>query len=99
MDKGNQKIMRSSILLECIKDIFLYHMTAFFLGFLLDLILGDPYCFPHPVRLIGKLITTVEMRLRNKDKNKRKGREQSAAELHQGKCLVVMILCSTVAVA
>ena len=30
-----------------------YHMIAFFLGFLLDLLLGDPYCLPHPIRLIG----------------------------------------------
>lgn len=27
---------------------------------LLDLILGDPYYFPHPVRLMGKLITAEE---------------------------------------
>ena len=30
------------------------------LGFLLDAILGDPYTFPHPVRLIGRLITALE---------------------------------------
>ena len=29
-------------------------------GFLLDLILGDPHALPHPVRLIGKLISTLE---------------------------------------
>lgn len=37
-----------------------YHMAAFFMGFLLDLILGDPYYLPHPIRLIGKLITGTE---------------------------------------
>lgn len=36
------------------------HMTAFFTGFLLDLVLGDPYALPHPVRLMGKLITGTE---------------------------------------
>ena len=41
-----------------------YHMIAFFMGFLLDLVLGDPYCFPHPIRLIGKLITGSEKILR-----------------------------------
>lgn len=40
-----------------------YHMLAFFLGFLLDMLLGDPYCLPHPVRLIGRLIAGLEKRL------------------------------------
>lgn len=39
------------------------HMLAFFLGFLLDMILGDPYFLPHPVRLIGTLISRTEKRL------------------------------------
>ena len=30
------------------------------LGFLLDALLGDPYSFPHPVRLIGRLIAALE---------------------------------------
>ncbi|MGL5277539.1 MAG: adenosylcobinamide-phosphate synthase CbiB [Cetobacterium sp.] len=37
--------------------------------YLLDLILGDPYWFPHPVRFIGKYITFIESKiysLRNK---------------------------------
>ena len=29
-----------------------YHIIAFFTGFLLDMVLGDPYFLPHPVRLI-----------------------------------------------
>ena len=37
-----------------------YHMIAFFMGFLLDLVLGDPYYLPHPIRLIGKLIARTE---------------------------------------
>jgi len=40
-----------------------YHILAFLFGFLLDLILGDPYWLPHPVRLIGKLIAGLEKRL------------------------------------
>ena len=40
-----------------------YHAIAFFLGFLLDLILGDPYFLPHPIRLIGTLIAGWEKRL------------------------------------
>ncbi|MHA4989974.1 adenosylcobinamide-phosphate synthase CbiB [Cetobacterium somerae] len=30
------------------------------IAYLLDLILGDPYWFPHPVRFIGKYITFIE---------------------------------------
>lgn len=41
-----------------------YHMIAFLMGFLLDQLLGDPYFLPHPVRLIGKLISGTEQRLR-----------------------------------
>lgn len=38
-------------------------------GYILDLILGDPYNFPHPIRLIGKLITSTEKLLRRLFKN------------------------------
>lgn len=34
------------------------------IGYILDLILGDPYNFPHPIRLIGTLISKVENFLR-----------------------------------
>ncbi len=59
-----------------------YHMAAFFFGFLLDMLLGDPYCFPHPVRLIGMLIETLEKRFIGtekrlpKEKNKLVGNEK-----------------------
>lgn len=33
-------------------------------GFMLDLLFGDPYSFPHPVRFIGKLISLLESVLR-----------------------------------
>ena len=37
-----------------------YHILAFFGGFLLDLLLGDPQGFPHPIRLIGGMIARLE---------------------------------------
>ena len=40
--------------------IFYYHVIAFVVGFILDCIFGDPYFLPHPVRLIGKLISYFE---------------------------------------
>ena len=56
-----------------------YHMIAFFLGFLLDLLFGDPYWLPHPIRFIGSLIAKVEKCFseKNKDRNKKRnyGRE------------------------
>src|SRR5713226_5802885 len=38
--------------------------TAFIIGALLDLILGDPRWFPHPFRGIGLLINALERLLR-----------------------------------
>lgn len=34
----------------------IYHMTAFLAGLVLDLLLGDPQGWPHPIRWIGSLI-------------------------------------------
>ncbi len=41
-----------------------YTPFAILLGFVLDLILGDPYGLPHPIRLIGNLISSMEKLLR-----------------------------------
>lgn len=50
-----------------------YHMAAFFGGFLLDLILGDPYALPHPVRLIGRMTAGIEKKvLKQNYSNKKK---------------------------
>lgn len=35
------------------------------LAYILDLIIGDPYSFPHPVRFIGNLIRFVENKIRS----------------------------------
>ena len=40
-----------------------YHMIAFFTGFCLDMLFGDPYWLPHPIRLIGSLISSLERML------------------------------------
>lgn len=39
------------------------------IGYILDLIIGDPQGYPHPIRLIGKLIEYVEKSLRKKCKS------------------------------
>ena len=71
-----------------------YHMLAFFFGFLLDLLLGDPYWLPHPIRLIGSLISGLEKKLlggrTEKDRKK---------ELKKGVLLVFLVLFITFSVS
>lgn len=40
-----------------------YHIFAFIAGFVLDLLIGDPHFIPHPVRIIGSLISFCDKRL------------------------------------
>lgn len=70
-----------------------YHMISFFLGFLLDMVLGDPYFLPHPIRLIGSLIGFLEKRLRRK-----KTDENPHREVRQG-CLLVLGVLTVVLLA
>ena len=70
-----------------------YHIVAFFLGFLLDLVLGDPYFLPHPVRLIGRLIAGLEKSLRRK-----KETGNGTREFWQGAELVTIVLLSVAVV-
>lgn len=52
------------------------HIIAFVCGFILDLIFGDPYSWPHPIRWIGSLISFLEKRLNkgNPLEKRKKGR-------------------------
>lgn len=49
------------------------HLMAFIIGFLLDLLLGDPHSFPHPVRLMGRLIAGFTRKLNKGNRRKTKG--------------------------
>lgn len=69
-----------------------YHIIAFGLGFILDMILGDPYCLPHPIRLIGTLISRLEGRLLKKEVAAQEKRKK-------GRLLVVAVTGSTVCTA
>ena len=69
-----------------------YHIIAFLLGFLLDLLFGDPYWLPHPIRFIGNLISKTE-------KSLRKGMADEKRELKLGRWMVLIVLLSTVVVA
>lgn len=69
-----------------------YHIIGFGAGFILDLILGDPYWLPHPVRLIGRLITAIEHCLL-KGKNGVPLTDQQ--KLQRGRLLVIGVLAVT----
>lgn len=60
-----------------------YHLAAFFLGFIMDLLFGDPYWLPHPIRLIGNLIAQAE-KLFYKD------RKRDYKKEYRGGCMTVL---------
>lgn len=62
----------------------LYHIIAFLIGYILDLIVGDPMNFPHPIRLIGTLIGKLDKAL-----NKRRAR------MLEGVLLCVIVVLTT----
>jgi adenosylcobinamide-phosphate synthase len=68
-----------------------YHIIAFAAGFIIDLILGDPYQLPHPIRLIGSFISKLEKILLGKIKERNEKKE-----LQRGLMLVIIVLLSTV---
>ena len=65
-----------------------YHLIAFTAGFILDLIFGDPYRLPHPVRWIGALISRLEKALYKKEN-----------KIRAGSFLVVLVLGITAVVS
>lgn len=71
-----------------------YHIIAFFCGFILDLILGDPYFLPHPIRLIGSLISKIDNRLNGNLENRNDNKE-----FKRGILTVVIVLVSTVTIS
>ena len=63
----------------------MYTTISIFAGFILDLLLGDPYWMPHPVRAMGKGIQALEKKLRRPDGT-------PAAQMRAGALLVCMIV-------
>jgi len=72
-----------------------YHIIAFLLAFILDAVIGDPHNFPHPIRLIGKLISSLEKRLLNysDESNRNPGTEK-----RNGLTLCVIVVLLTLLV-
>ena len=73
----------------------IYHMIAFVGGFFLDLIMGDPYNFPHPVRWIGRLISAIEKHDLGEEDTKALSGEQKR---RCGRRLVLLVCGTTILV-
>ena len=74
-----------------------YHIIALGLGFLLDLLLGDPQGMPHPIRLIGAGISGLERRLLgSKNEEKNQENRDSKKEVRRGYLLVVLMVTGTI---
>ncbi len=57
-------------------------------GYFLDMLLGDPYCFPHPVKAMGKCIAFLEKRLYRKE-------DHAGKQFRKGMLLSILVLFST----
>ncbi|MGI6090231.1 MAG: adenosylcobinamide-phosphate synthase CbiB [Saccharofermentanales bacterium] len=53
--------------------MLIYSTLAIIIGFLLDLIIGDPQGWPHLVRLLGALISVLEKALYNSNRKRQAG--------------------------
>lgn len=60
-------------------------------GFVLDMIVGDPYWLPHPIRAVGRLISRLEKLARNGGDLKRNG-------VLLAVCVILITVCSALAV-
>lgn len=48
---------------------FVIPILPLVIGFMLDALIGDPYSLPHPIRLIGRLISALEKFVRSRFKD------------------------------
>ncbi|MCX8131200.1 MAG: adenosylcobinamide-phosphate synthase CbiB [Clostridia bacterium] len=66
------------------------------IAYVIDLIAGDPYWLPHPVRFIGWLIKHTEVCLRKRIEKTVKGAvERRKAERRAGMALMLIVVAST----
>lgn len=76
-----------------------YHIIAFIAGFVLDLLIGDPHFIPHPVRLIGSLISFLDKRLNSGVKYNSSENEANLTKYKRGVLLVFTVIFTTFAVS
>lgn len=73
--------------------MILYHIASFSIGVLLDLLIGDPYFMPHPIRLIGNLISKLDKAFM--DKAVALNERDSKAEKNRGILCVLIVVILT----
>ena len=76
-----------------------YHIIAFIAGFVLDLLIGDPHFIPHPVRLIGSLISFLDKRLNCDVKYNSSENEANLTKYKRGVLLAFTVIFATFAVS
>ncbi|MBR1441747.1 MAG: cobalamin biosynthesis protein, partial [Lachnospiraceae bacterium] len=76
----------------------IYHLTAFVIGFVLDRIIGDPMDFPHPIRLIGRLISFFDKKLLGDVSGEAAPNRDPGKERAKGFLMVALMLFLTGAV-
>ncbi len=64
--------------------------AALALGFLIDCVVGDPHCLPHPVAAIGKLIALFDKKLRHGESNPK--------DVGRGVCTVIGVCLLSIVV-
>ncbi len=67
----------------------MWSIAALAVGYVLDLIVGDPHWLPHPIRLIGRLISLGESLTRRAFPKTKKGELAAGGVL----CFVVLVVC------
>lgn len=76
-----------------------YHIFAFIAGFVLDLLIGDPHFIPHPVRLIGSLISFCDKRLNCDDGYNISEKKLNLIKYKRGMLLAFTVIFATFAIA
>lgn len=76
-----------------------YHIFAFIAGFVLDLLIGDPHFIPHPVRLIGSLISFFDKRLNCDAGYNSSEKKLNLIKYKRGMLLVFTVIFATFAIS
>lgn len=76
-----------------------YNIIAFIAGFVLDLLIGDPHFIPHPVRLIGSLISFLDKRLNSDVKYNSSEKNLNLIKYKRGMLLVFTVIFATFAMS
>lgn len=76
-----------------------YHIFAFTAGFVLDLLIGDPHFIPHPVRLIGSLISFLDKRLNCDDGYNISEKKINLIKYKRGMLLAFTVIFATFAIS